>query len=144
MLLVFLTSESRAEESSYMPDSPLIYALAGLLIIDIGVSLSNGFSLINDRPNKINGYFGIVTGVISLGLVTANLLVEENEDLRNNYALVMGTAGATSLILGTMNVRRSGNTQEAPIDESRIKFYPTIARDIGQKYKIGININILF
>lgn len=144
MSLIFLTSESLAEESYHMTSSPLIYAIAGLLIVDVGVSLSNGFSLINDSPNRANGYFGIVTGAISLGLVTANLLAEDDDDLRNGFALIMGTAGSASLILGVINVKKSSTTPKIPIDDSRIRIYPTLARENGQQYEFGININISF
>jgi hypothetical protein len=143
IVVALLTSESHAEESIYMTSSPAIYAIAGLLIIDIGASLSNGFSLINDRPNKINGYFGAVTGAISLGLVAINFVAEEDDDLRNSFALTMGTAGITSLILGVINVKQSGSA-EASIDESRISIYPTLTWGNAQKHKIGIDINISF
>ena len=144
ILLVSIPSESFAEESSYMPDSPLVYAIAGLFIVDVGVSLSNGFSLINDSPNKINGYFGVVTGVISLGLVAINYVAEDNTEMRNDFALAMGTAGATSLILGAINVRESGNTNNISLDDSKIQIYPTYIWEKDQEHKIGININILF
>ncbi len=144
ILMVSIYSEPRAEETSYASYSPAVYAIAGLFIVDVGVSLSNGFSLMNDNPNKINGYFGVVTGVISLGLVAVNFAVEDNADLRNGFALTMGTAGTASLVLGILNVRRSRDTQEDAIEQSRIIMYPSLNKDGEQKYRVGFNVNITF
>jgi peptidoglycan/LPS O-acetylase OafA/YrhL len=146
LILFFMSiySESFAEESSYASYSPAVYAIAGLLVLDIGVSISNSFSLINGRPNKINGYFGAVTGVISLGLAAASLVMEDDEDLRNEFLLVMGTAGVASLTLGVMNIRRAKRTEDEPIGKSEIKIYPGLTWDSDHKHRVSINLQTQF
>jgi hypothetical protein len=138
LLFVFVSPESRAEDTSYMTDSPAMYAIAGLLIVDIGVSVSNAFSLINNEPNKLNGYFGVVTGALSLGLVAANLVAEEDDDLRSSFALVMGTAGLTSLLLGAINVRESDNKEDVSFDQSSVSIYPRHSADESTCHAAGV------
>lgn len=139
-----MNSESRAEETSYASYSPMVYVVTGLLIVDVGASISNGFSLSRGQPNRINGYFGLVTGVISLGLVAVTFAMEDDEDLRNGFALTMGTAGTASLVLGAMNILRSRQSNTEISKSARVIVFPGLSEDKDQRYRIGINAIITF
>ncbi len=144
ILLMVVNSESLADETSYASYSPAVYVVAGLFVADIGVSLSNGFSLSRGEPNRLNGYFGVVTGIASLGLVAANFAMEDDEDLRNGFALMMGTAGTASLVLGVLNIKQARLAGAETAEVSKITVYPSLSakRDLG--YRIGVNVDITF
>jgi hypothetical membrane protein len=142
--LTVVNSESLADETSYASYSPAVYVVAGLLVVDVGVSLSNGFSLSRGDPNRLNGYFGLVTGTASLGLVAANLAMEDDEDLRNGFALMMGTAGTASLVLGVLNIKQARLASAETAEISKITVFPSLSAEKGQGYRIGVDVNITF
>lgn len=144
ILLVLINSESRAEETSYASYSPMVYVVTGLLIVDVGASISNGFSLSRGKPNRINGYFGLVTGAVSLGLVAVTFAMEDDEDLRNGFALTMGTAGTASLVLGAMNILRSRQSNTEISKSPGVMVFPSLSEDKDQRYRIGVNAVITF
>ena len=139
MLLVCPVAE--ADEASY---SPATYAVASLLIIDVGAAVANGIALSVGRPNRRNGYFGVVAGVASLGLVAVSYATTENDDLRNEFALVMGSAGLASLALGVLNVRHSRDPGDELEKQSRVTVLPNLVAVGDKSYRVGIGIRMTF
>ncbi|MBN2071618.1 MAG: hypothetical protein JW814_09200 [Candidatus Krumholzibacteriota bacterium] len=140
-IVILLPSELFSEQVSYSSAS---YVVAGILVIDIGSSVANAVSLAADRPNRRNGYFGVAAGIISYGLVAAGYAMTDDDDLRDDFAIVMGGAGTASLVFGVLNMTRAGHdTDDAP-GISRIEVFPVICPDGRKSTYSGINFKMVF
>ena len=65
VLLAAAGSAAKADDETTA--GALTYFAAGILMVDAGASVANGWALAAGRPNRLNGYVGVVAGVISLG-----------------------------------------------------------------------------
>lgn len=139
--LAIAYSDAGADEVSYSAAS---YFAAGMLLVDIGASLGNGIALTTGRPNRLNGYFGIVAGVISFGLVAMDYAMTDDKDLRDSFALVFGTAGAASLVLGTVTVRRAPPAHEHVEGTSGVGFFPYLTVERDHRYGMGVGAKVAF
>jgi len=141
LCVALVGSEAGADEVNH---SPVAYFAAGLLLVDVGASLGNGIALTAGRPDRLNGYFGVVAGIVSLGLVAVDYAATDDEDLRDNFALVFGAAGTASLVLGAMTVRRSPPTREGAVGISGVGLFPYLIVEGDQRYRMGVGAQIRF
>jgi len=116
----------------------------GLLVVDAGVSLANGLAVSTGTANKPNGYFGIGLGVASLGFTGAACVLSEDDDLRDEFAIFMGTAGTTALVTGILAVRQAGRIAEEPEVFSRLHVSPAIMSDGNRGKAYGLQFKFDF
>jgi hypothetical protein len=141
LCVVLVGSDAGADEVNH---SAVTYFAAGLLIVDVGASVANGIALSAGRPNRLNGYFGVVAGVVSLGLVAVDYVATDDENIRDNFALVFGAAGTVSLVLGTMTVRRSPPAREEAMGVSGVGVFPYLTAEKDHRYGMGVGAQITF
>ena len=141
LCLTLTYSGVRADEGDY---SAAHYVAAGLLLVDVGASVANGFSLTTGRPNRLNGYFGVVVGVASLGAVALDYALTEDKELRDSFALVCGTAGTVSIVLGVMNVWRAPPARERTSEASEVHVFPYLTMERDHRYGMGIGARMTF
>ncbi|MCX5800856.1 MAG: hypothetical protein NTX17_05650 [Candidatus Eisenbacteria bacterium] len=141
LCLALVCPDARADGASY---ATVNYVVAGLLFVDVGASIANGLALTAGRPNRLNGYFGVAAGVISLGLVAANYAMTNDKELRDSFAIVFGTAGTASLVLGAMNVRRSPPTREGAVGISGVHLFPYLTVERDRRCGMGVGAQITF
>ena len=139
--LALVGSDAGADEVNH---SAVAYFAAGVLLIDVGASLGNGIALTAGRPDRLNGYFGVVAGIVSLGFVAVNYAATDDEDLRDSFALVFGAVGTASLVLGTMAVRRSPPTRKGAVGISGVGLFPYLTVEGDQRYGMGVGVQITF
>ena len=142
VLLAAAGSAAKADDEATA--GALTYFAAGMLMVDAGASVANGWALAAGRPNRLNGYFGVVVGVISLGMVGADLVLTDDPELRDEFAIVMGAAGTASLVLGILNVRRSSPTSDSTNPQSGLLILPALVRTEAQGAGIGLVARLTF
>lgn len=141
LCLAFARSDAAADETAA---SGVQYVAAGLLLADIGASVANGFALTSGTPNRLNGYFGVVAGVVSLGFVAIDFAATDDKDLRDSFAVVFGTAGAASLVLGALAVHRSPPAGEHAAEISRARFFPYLTMERDRSCILGVGAQVTF
>ncbi|MDD4858043.1 MAG: hypothetical protein PHD74_08045 [Candidatus Krumholzibacteria bacterium] len=141
LCLTFVYSEAGADEVGY---SAAHYFAAAMLLVDVGASLGNGIALATGRPNRLNGYFGIAAGVISFGIVATGYAMTDDRDLRDRAALVFGTAGAMSLVIGAVTVHRSPTARESVAGISEVSFFPYLTMEVDRRCGMGIGARMMF
>ncbi len=134
-------SDARADGVNY---SAAYFFAGGLLLVDVGASVANGIALATGRPNRLNGYFGVVAGAVSLGLVAITYATTGDKDLRDDFALVFGTAGAASLIIGAVAVRRSPPAGERAAGISKVRIFPYLTMESDRRYGMGVGARMTF
>jgi hypothetical protein len=142
-LVVLSPVATNAQSGLENAGHPAAYAAAGLLVVDAGVSLANGFAVSRGVANKSNGYFGIGVGVASLGLTAVTYAMTDDKELRDNFTMFMGTAGAAALVTGVLAVRQAGRPAEAPSEFSRLHLSPAVMSD-GERKAYGLQIKFDF
>jgi hypothetical protein len=141
LCLAFVRSDAAAGETV---SSGVQYFAAGLLLADVGASVANGFALTSGTPNRLNGYFGVVAGIISLGFVAVDFAATDDQDIRDSFALVFGTAGTASLVLGTIAVRRSPTARENAAETSGVRLFPYLTKESDRRYGMGVGAQVAF
>lgn len=68
----------------------------------------------------------------------------ENDDLSNEFALVMGSAGLASLALGVLNVRHSRDPGDELEKQSRVTVSPILVAMGDKSCRVGIGIKMTF
>jgi len=123
---------------------PAAYLAAGLLVVDAGVSIANGLAVSMGTAQKANGYLGIGVGVASLGLAAVTFAMEDDDDLRNNFAIFMGAAGTAALVTGMLAVRQAGKIAEEPTQFSRLHVSPAVLSDGNRGKAFGLQLKFDF
>ncbi len=123
---------------------PTGYVAMGLLVVDAGVSLANGWAVSMGTANKPNGYLGIGLGVASLGLTGVAYALSDDGDLRDQFAIFMGTAGTVALVTGVLAVRQAGRIAEAPEGLSRLHVSPAVMSDGNRGKAFGLQLKFNF
>jgi hypothetical protein len=123
--------------------APVAYFSVGLMIVDAGVSVANGFALANGTANKPNSYFSIGAGIVSYGLVAAAYATSDADNV-HDFAVVMGTAGTAALVTGIFGLRQANSRDDSSGALSRIRAYPTVVSDGGGHSGPGIQLKINF
>lgn len=142
LLIASLGGDGTAAEADV--GNGLVYVSAGVLLVDIGVCVGNGVSLSIGKPDRLNGYLGVVAGVVSFGLVLAGYLMTDDDDLRGDFAVVMGAAGTTSIVLGALNIRRDRGRPEEWKGHSRLTMAPGMIKVGNRAYCAGMNLSLSF
>jgi hypothetical protein len=101
-------------------------------------------SVTGDESNRTHAHVGIASGLISLGLVVVNLAAEDDPSLRNQFALVMGAAGGSSLALGILNLRRERDDQVLDVARQPIYLLPTFFRGVDTSPTVGVMASVAF
>jgi hypothetical protein len=141
-LLALDRGAARAEGST--ATGPLAFAIAGILVVDVASSFSNALALSSDESNRTHAQVGIASGIVSLGLVALNFAKEDDPELRGRFATVMGVAGASSLTLGLLNLRRDRARREASSVHRRVLLSPAFWSDAGARAAFGIAATVEF
>jgi hypothetical protein len=142
LLVASLGGDSAAADADI--GNGLVYVSAGVLFVDVGASIFNGVSLAIGKPDRLNGSLGVAAGVVSFGLVLAGYLMTDDDDLRGDFAVVMGAAGTTSIVLGALNIRRDRGSPEESKGHSRLTMAPGIIKVGNGAYCAGMNLSVSF
>lgn len=134
---------SNADESQQTGVTVVAYLAVGLMIVDAGVSVANGFALANGTANKPNSYFSIGAGIVSYGMVAAAYATSDADDV-HDFAAVMGTAGTAALVTGIFALRQAGGRSDSPNAMSRLRAYPALVSDGGGRSAFGIQLKFDF
>jgi hypothetical protein len=143
ILITPLTTNAQSDDVAYSIH-PAGYLAVGLLVVDAGVSVANGLAVSMGTAQKRNGYFGIGVGVASLGLTAITYTMTDDNDLRNNFALFMGTAGAAALVTGVLAVRQAGKIAEEPSQFSKLHLSPAVMSDGDRGKAYGLQLKFDF
>jgi|WetSurMetagenome_2_1015567.scaffolds.fasta_scaffold133025_2 hypothetical protein len=112
---------ARADNSD---DYALLYAGAGLLLVNAGATVANGVALVADNPNRSNGMFGLVLGGATLGLSVIGFAVSDENDSSDDFALALGVCGVAAAVTGYLNVRAAGARASETTLGKKIVVYP--------------------
>ena len=123
---------------------PAGYAALGLMAVGAGVSVANGLAVSMGTANKRNGYFGIGLGVASLGFTAVAYAMSDDDDLRTDFAVFMGTAGTAALVTGMLAVRQAGRIAERPEELSRLHVSPVVISDGNRGKAFGLQLKLNF
>lgn len=93
---------ARAQTASY---SPFALVYVGILIVDGGAALANGFALSMDRPDRRNGQFGLVLGTASMLLAGTMYAIDHEHEYSEEAALMLGGAGFAAAVTGGLAIR---------------------------------------
>ena len=140
-LISALNSRVEADDTSL---AFVHYMLVGLFIVDVGASLSNSLALTRGEPSRPNGFFGMGAGIVSIALTVVGYFSTDNESLRNGFALIMGTAGTTSLVLGVLNVRGASGDQDSVSAQSTKEVFGSLGFENAYQRVIGIGLDFEF
>jgi hypothetical protein len=143
-LIVCTPLISNAQSDVSYSIHPAGLVAAGLFVVDAGVSVANGLALSRGTASKPNGYFGIGAGVASLGLTALAYANTDDAELRDNFTLFMGTAGAAALLTGVLAVRQAGQAAEEPSELSRLHLSPAVMSDGNRGKAYGLQIKFDF
>jgi len=141
LCLALVSSDAGADEANY---SAAHYLAGGVLLLDVGASIANGAALAAGKSNRLNGYFGVVTGVVSFGFVALDYALTDDKELRDSFALVCGTAGTVSIVLGAMNVRRAPPARKRTSRMSEVRLFPYLTTEGDHKYVMGGAVQMTF
>jgi hypothetical protein len=143
-LILITPLEAAAESDVSYSVHPTAYLAVGLMIVDVGVSLANGLAVARGTANKPNGYFGVGLGVASLGFAGVAYALSDDDDLRDQFAIIMGSAGTAALVTGVLAVRQAGRNTEAPEGPSNVRVSPAILSDGGGGKAYGLLLKLDF
>ena len=143
-LILITPLKTKAQSDVGYSVHPAAYVAAGLFVVDAGVSFANGLAVSMGTASKANGYFGIGVGAASLGFAAVTYAMEDDENLRDNFALFMGTAGTAALVTGMLAVRQAGQINEAPKELSRLHVSPAVMSDGDRGKAYGLQLKIDF
>ena len=87
---------------------------------------------------------GIGVGVASLGLTAITYTMTDDNDLRDNFAIFMGTAGTAALVTGMLAVRQAGKIAEEPSQFSRLHVSPAVMSDGDRGKAYGLQLKLDF
>lgn len=120
-----------------------LFAL-GLVVVDAGVTLANGFALANGSANRPNAYFGIGAAAVSYGLVAAAYAWSEEDTQRDQFAAIMGTAGTAALVTGLLALRDADRGDDASLSLAGAHISPTVISTGGDGPAVGLRLKIDF
>jgi len=140
LLLAMLHSDAAAQAASF---SAVNWVMAGVLLVDVIACFANGVTLVSASGNRPLGCFGIAAGITSLGLVGLDYALEDNKEIRDDFALAYGVAGTTSLVLGAVNVYRDRPSEDSSW-QSQVRIIPYLALDGGSHRQVGICAHVAF
>ena len=143
ILITPLTATAQSDDVGYSIH-PAGYLAAGLLVVDAGVIVANGLAVSAGTAQKANGYFGIGVGVASLGLTAVTYAMTDDKDLRDNFAIFMGTAGTAALVTGMLAVRQAGKIAEEPTQFSKLHLSPAVMSDGNRGKAYGLQLKLDF
>jgi len=143
ILITPLITNAQSDDVGYSIH-PAGYLAAGLLVVDAGVTIANGLAVSMGTAQKTNGYFGIGVGVASLGITAFTYAMTDDNELRDNFAIFMGTAGTAALVTGMLAVRQAGKIAEEPSQFSRLHVSPAVMSDGDRGKAYGLQLKLDF
>jgi hypothetical protein len=143
--LLFAPETVKADEYQLAGASAFGLVALGLFVVDVGVSVANGFAMSNGTSNKPNGYFSIGAAVASYGMVAAVYAWSDDDDSQQDqFALIMGTAGTAALVTGIMVIRRAGARSGDSESLSGVHMSPTVIKTGGGGPAAGVRFTVDF
>jgi hypothetical protein len=105
VVLVALATQPPAAQAQSASYSPFALVYVGILIVDGGAALANGFALSMDRPDRRNGQFGLVLGTASVLLAGTLYAIDPDHEYSEEAALMLGGAGLAAAVTGRFAIR---------------------------------------
>ena len=143
-LLLAAPQVSRADEYHLSGASAFGLLSVGLMIVDAGAAVANGFALAHGTASKPTSYFSIAAGVVSYGMVAVVYAAEDDTELANQFAVMMGSAGTAALVTGAFALRQANRRDDSQDLLSRVRAYPTVVSDGGGHSGPGIQLKFSF
>jgi hypothetical protein len=116
-VVVFTTVTLSAAPAAADDTEYTALALGGAfsILVSGGVAVANAVGLVRGVSSRPNGWFGVGIGTFSVVFATTVVIAAEGEGTSREFAAVLGSAGAASVVFGALSVRAAGE-QRDPVE----------------------------